>query len=200
MLHTRKSRLTFISTLTIALLGWLYYDRFIEDGNFSIIIPNTLYRSGTLSHHEWKEIRRENTPFRSVLNLRGEKTKQDWFIRETTLAKQNDIAFYTLPLSADIQPSLAEMETLIELMRAAPKPLLVHCKQGADRTGLALALYAYAIEGKPAPESAQQLSLKWGHFPWLTSKTGAMDAAFQAYTQAHPQPPTNTSTTQPKPE
>lgn len=186
MLRTRKSRITAITILATILLGWLWYDRFIEDGNFSVIVPNTLYRSATLSHHEWKEIRRENLPFRSVVNLRGGKPEDPWYERETALAKQNDIAFYTLKLSANSQPDLTTMETLVELMRAAPKPLLVHCKSGSDRTGLALALYAYAIEGKPAEEAAKQLSIKWGHFPWLTSRTGAMDAAFAAYTQAHP--------------
>ncbi len=186
MLRTRKSRILTATIIAILALGWLWYDRFIEDGNFSIIIPHTLYRSGTLSHHEWKEIRRENPPFRSVVNLSGGKPEEAWYLRETTLAKQNDIAFYTLKLSANKQPDLTTMETLVELMRAAPKPLLVHCKSGSDRTGLALALYAYAIEGKPAAEAAKQLSIKWGHFPWLTSRTGAMDAAFTAYTQAHP--------------
>lgn len=185
--RTRKTRLTLAAILAFALLGWLWYDRFIEDGNFSIIIPSTLYRSGTLSHHEWKEIRRENPPFRSVINLRGTKPDEEWYQRQTLLSQQNDIAFYTLKLSAGQQPDLATMETLVELMRAAPKPLLVHCKSGSDRTGLALALYAYAIQGQPAAQAAKQLSLKWGHFPWLTSKTKAMDTAFRAYTQSYPQ-------------
>ncbi len=185
--RTRRSRLTLAAVLITALLGWLWYDRFIEEGNFTIVIPNTLYRSATLSHHEWKEIRREHPPFNSVLNLRG-KSHAEWYTREETLSANSGITFFTLGLSANTEPDLTTMEALVEMMRAAPKPLLVHCKQGADRTGLALALYAYAIEGKPAEEAAKQLSIRWGHFPWLTSRTGAMDAAFKAYVEANPHP------------
>ncbi|RYG62328.1 MAG: protein tyrosine phosphatase [Alphaproteobacteria bacterium] len=187
MLRTRTSRITAAVLLATLILGWLWYDRFIEEGNFSIVIPHTLYRSGTLSHHEWKEIRRDNPPFRSVINLRGAHQHQEWFKREAALSQQSGISFYTYPLSAKQSPTLVTMEALVELMRAAPKPLLVHCKSGSDRTGLALALYAYAIEGKPAQVAAKQLSIRWGHFPWLSSRTNAMDNAFLAYIQAHPQ-------------
>lgn len=188
MKFPNRTRSILVITLPL-LLTWLAYDRFIEDGNFSIIVPGTLYRSATLSHHEWKEIRREQTPFRSVLNLRGVPKPggtDDWYLREESLSAQSGINFYTLAISANHRPDLTTMETLVEMMRAAPKPLLVHCKQGADRTGLALALYAYAIEGQSAEEADKQLSIRWGHFPWLTSRTGAMDAAFYEYVAAHP--------------
>jgi protein tyrosine/serine phosphatase len=184
---SKKSLLIAIALLICTAL-WLLYDRFIEDGNFTIVGENEIYRSATLSHHEWKEIRREHPPFKSVINLRGERDRQmDWYKREIDLSHKSGINFFNFPLSAGQPPSLTDMEALIELMRSAPKPLLIHCKQGADRTGLALALYNYAIKGEPAEHAAKQLSLFWGHFPWLTSRTGAMDKAFSAYVTAHPQ-------------
>ncbi|PZP39031.1 MAG: protein tyrosine phosphatase [Pseudomonas fluorescens] len=191
-----RRRTWLITAALVAAAGvWGLYDRFIEDGNFSIYKENTLYRSATLSHHEWKEILREHPPFRSVLNLRGVNDEAEWYKREKSLSAEKGIAFYTLGMSANHQPDMVTMETLVEMMRAAPKPLLVHCKQGADRTGLALALYAYAIDGKPAAEAARQMSLFWGHFPWLTSRTGAMDKAFAAYVAAHPQTTASTTLT-----
>lgn len=186
---TRK-RISIALILVFLLLGWLWYDRFIEDGNFTIVTPHTLYRSGTLSHHEWKEILRENPPFRSVLNLRGKPgdlDKNDWYTREESLSEKSGISFYTFGISANRQPTLTQMEVMVEMMRASPKPLLIHCKSGSDRTGLATALYLYAIEGKTAAEASKHLSLRYGHFPWLTSRTGAMDAAFAEYVKAHPQ-------------
>lgn len=188
MKFTRK-RLSFAAILLVLLFGWLWYDHFIEDGNFTIVTPHTLYRSGTLSHHEWKEILRENPPFRSVLNLRGKPHKADdreWYVREESLSEKSGISFYTFGISANTKPTLAQMNEMVELMRTAPKPLLIHCKSGSDRTGLATALYLYAIEGKPAEEAARNLSIRFGHFPWLTSHTGAMDAAFAEYVAANP--------------
>lgn len=186
---SRRQKQTIIAAILIVLtIGWLIYDRFIEDGNFTIVGQNEIYRSATLSHHEWKEIRREHPPFNSVINLRGEKDRvQDWYKRETDLSQQNHIDFFNFPLSATRSPSVTDMDALVEMMRAAPKPVLIHCKQGADRTGLALALYAYAVKGEKAEDAAEQLSLRWGHFPWLTSRTGAMDKAFAEYVAAHPQ-------------
>lgn len=185
-----RRKILIATALLIFTCGWFLYDHFIEDGNFDIIQPNTLYRSATLSHHEWKEILREH-PFKSVLNLRGvphNLKKEEWYQREMDASKTSGINFYTLGLSANHQPDLATTGMLVEMMRSAPKPLLIHCKQGADRTGLAVALYEYAIMGKPAPEARKQLSLYYGHFPWLTSRTGAMERAFDAYVTANPQP------------
>ena len=185
----RRHSLLFSILLLLASILWMAYDHFLEDGNFDVIIPNTLYRSATLSQHEWKQISKTN-PFKSVINLRGERP-DDWYIREVQLSKQEGINFYTLGISANHQPDLVTTETLVEMMRAAPKPLLVHCKSGADRTGLALALYQYAIAGKSATEADKQLSIHYGHFPWLTSRTAAMDRAFAAYVAAHPQTSAN---------
>ncbi len=186
-MQLRKKHLILAAILVplIALLA-VGYDHFIEDGNFAIHAPNEVYRSGTLSAHEWKEVRHKH-PFNSVINLRGTSEGAEWFERESAAAKNHEVNFYTFGLSANHKPTLEDMEVLVEMMRAAPKPLLIHCKSGSDRTGLALALYSYAIQGQSAEEAAKQLSIRYGHFPWLTSRTGAMDAAFAEYVTAHPQ-------------
>jgi len=75
------------------------------------------------------------------------------------------------------------MEELVALMKKAPKPLLVHCKAGADRTSLASALYLYAL--KHDPDADRAISIIYGHFPWLGSKTKAMDESFRNYKNSH---------------
>lgn len=45
----------------------------------------------------------------------------------------------------------AQITELLGIIRDGPKPLLVHCKSGADRAGLVLALYLFADEGVSAP-------------------------------------------------
>jgi hypothetical protein len=67
------------------------------------------------------------------------------------------------------------------ILRSAAKPLLIHCKAGSDRTGLVAALYRYAVAGEPAEQAVSELSLHFGHFPYLTSETGAMDDSFGTY-------------------
>ena len=57
---------------------------------------------------------------------------------------------------------------------------------------LVAALYLAQIENRPVDEAAGQLSLIYGHFPYLTSKTGAMDRSFRDYVAANPIPPIKT--------
>ena len=59
--------------------------------------------------------------------------------------------------------------------------MLVHCKSGADRSGLVSALFRLVEERAPPAEADQELSLVYGHFPYLTSKTVAMDESFWAF-------------------
>jgi protein tyrosine/serine phosphatase len=76
------------------------------------------------------------------------------------------------------------MDKIVQMMKDAPKPLLIHCKAGADRTSLASALYLHAVKNDKNAE--KQISILYGHFPWLGSKTGAMDRSFEKYQEIYP--------------
>jgi hypothetical protein len=67
-------------------------------------------------------------------------------------------------------------------MSTLPKPMLIHCWGGADRTGLASALYLYGVKHQGSDQAAEQLSWRYGHLPYLWwSKTRAMDNTFNRY-------------------
>ncbi len=73
-----------------------------------------------------------------------------------------------------------------EFLLAAPaffaslrKPVLFHCKSGADRAGFMSALYLIVMEGRPAAEAKKQLHWRYGHFRF--AKTGVLDAFFDTY-------------------
>jgi protein tyrosine/serine phosphatase len=66
-------------------------------------------------------------------------------------------------------------------MQRAPKPVLIHSKTGADLTGLAAAIFSYAIASHSFDEAKSQLSIRYGHFPSIVSGTGAMDASFERF-------------------
>jgi hypothetical protein len=66
--------------------------------------------------------------------------------------------------------------------------VLIHCEAGADRSGLAAALYKLIVAKSPhklivaksPPEEASaQLSFRYGHFPWLRNSTAAMARTFE---------------------
>ena len=152
---------------------------FIEKDNFRTTSAD-LYRSGQLQAGEWQKSL-DGAHYRSVLNLRGAKPYASWYKQEIKFAADHSLEHYDYALSARDAPSIDQMMDIVEVMRRAPKPLLIHCKNGSDRSGLVAALYVLAIEGRPAEEASRQLSLWYGHFPWLGSKTVAMDKALSRF-------------------
>jgi protein tyrosine/serine phosphatase len=68
---------------------------------------------------------------------------------------------------------------LIALLRDMPKPMLVHCKSGADRTGLAVTIYLHVIKGLPLTEARRALSWRYAHFSW--GKAGIVSRMLDAY-------------------
>lgn len=176
-----------LAAVVVSLLApclWVVGDTFIEDDNFRVVTAD-LYRSGQLRSTEWAESLEEHG-YRSVLNLRGGKPGDSWYDVEQQFSAEHGLTHYDFPLSANREPSLDDMARLVAIMRAAPKPLLIHCKDGADRSGLVAGLYRVAIEGTSPDTARGQLSLWYGHFPWLTSRTGAMDRALDRFIAANP--------------
>ena len=120
----------------------------------------------------------DDRKIKTVLNLRGRQNDAAWYKAERQISSERGVTYIDLPLSANEVPSDETLDRLLETMRDAEKPLLIHCEGGADRSGLAAALYRRVINGEPYEKAAEELSFRYGHFPWLTSHTGAMDRAF----------------------
>lgn len=114
----------------------------------------------------------------TVLNLRGANPGDDWFNGEVQAAERAGAHHVSLGLSATKEPDELLLAKLIETLKTAKKPILIHCSWGSDRTGLAAALYGLTVKKLTADAAAEQLSFRYGHFPWLTSETGAMDRTF----------------------
>jgi protein tyrosine/serine phosphatase len=153
-------------------------------GNIHTVEEGILYRSGQLSGARLSDTI-QTYGIRSVINLRGPNPDRGWYRDERAVSNALNIPHFDLPLSANREPEDARLQHLVRLLREAPKPVLVHCEAGSDRSGLASALYKLAVAGRPPEEAGKQLSLWYGHFPWLFSRTGAMDRAFSRFSQQH---------------
>ena len=127
---------------------------------------------------------------KTIINLRGSSRDQDWYQVETNRAQQLGAQHYDFSLSAGREVSDAEMEQILAVMHDAPKPLLIHCKNGADRSGLMSALYLYSLEGKSASAADRELTVWYGHIPHLFWRdTIAMDRSFWRFVSNHVQQP-----------
>jgi protein tyrosine/serine phosphatase len=99
---------------------------------------------------------------KTIINLRGSNPGGPRYDAELAEDKL-EVAHIDFRMSARRQLTLAHADTLIAVIRAAAKPILIHCDAGADRTGLASALYLAAIEPASEETSEEQLPIRFGH-------------------------------------
>ena len=59
------------------------------------------------------------------------------------------LTLHTVAMNDRRAPAAATLTDLIETFRRIEKPFLVHCKSGADRAGLASAIWLMTMEGVP---------------------------------------------------
>jgi protein tyrosine phosphatase (PTP) superfamily phosphohydrolase (DUF442 family) len=155
--------------------GWVALLRFT--GNIHEINGSLVLRSAQLAPEQLAELV-QTYQIKTVLNLRGEHKEEEWYRAELAVSEKRGVTHENLALSATHEPDDATLKQLIQTMKNAQTPLLIHCEAGADRSGLAAALYRLAIMGDAPEIASRQLSFRYGHFPWLWSRTGAMDRAF----------------------
>lgn len=68
---------------------------------------------------------------------------------------------------------------LLDAFETMERPFLVHCKSGADRTGLVAVLYLMIHEGKSLDDALEQLSFRFLHIK--RTATGILDHLFEMY-------------------
>ncbi len=144
-------------------------------GNFSEVLPGTLYRSNQPTALQVADYA-QRYGIKTIVNLRGSSEAASWYKNEVAAAGALGIKHIDFKMSATRQLSVEEAHKLVTLLRDAPTPILIHCKSGADRTGLASVLYLNRIAGVDEDIAERQLSIRFGHFsiPFL-SPTYAMD-------------------------
>lgn len=115
---------------------------------------------------------------RTVISLRG-KTPSANLIFEREACQELGLRLITLRLHARSLPPRSRLLRLLDIFEAAERPLLMHCKSGSDRSGLAAALYLMHIEGRPVAEARKMLS--WRYLHNRRSAMGVLDHLLDTY-------------------
>lgn len=148
-------------------------------GNFHEVEKSVVYRSSWLGAEKLEQAV-DRLGVKSVLNLCGEQPGVAWYEGEVAVSRRRGVKFVSLALSANMALDAGQVAKLAEIVRDAPKPLLIHCRAGSDRTGLACAIYV-ALRGGSYQDAREQLSLFYGHFPYFGSKSVAMDVTLERF-------------------
>jgi protein tyrosine/serine phosphatase len=146
-------------------------------GNVHVIEDDTLYRSAQLNAEKLAGMIAAYG-IKSVINLRGENRGLWWYDNEMEVTAMYGVLHFDIRMTALRGTDDATVTQLMETMRTAPRPMLIHCESGSDRTGLASALYERFVKERPAEVAGRQISFRYGHFPWLGNRTVAMDRTY----------------------
>jgi protein tyrosine/serine phosphatase len=122
---------------------------------------------------------------RTVLNLRGAADGGSQRIERDACAALG-LKLVEFRISSKEAPSREQILAAQQLFEEIAYPALMHCKSGADRTGLMSVLYLHFRKGRPIREALEQLSLRYLHLN--SGRPGVLDALFAAYLeQAEPE-------------
>ena len=156
--------------------------------NWGVVAPGRLYRSNHPLPWQIRLAARHHG-IRTVINLRGNRADCGADALSRAEAARLGLAHIDAPFESRGAPHKDRILRLAAIFQDMHEPALIHCKSGADRTGLAAGLWLM-LQGRPVAEALGQLSLRHGHV--AASRTGILDAFFKSFAvfrQANPEIP-----------
>lgn len=161
---TRKRKLLWVAALPalvgVLFLGWYLGARFVWF-NLHTVVPGQVYRSAQPSQ-AFLDKTVQADGIRCILKLNSPK-ESTWSHDEAAEASRLGVKMINLTMAVTRLPTRAELLALIDAISTAPRPLLIHCKFGADRTGVASTLLAMHDGASFDEATAAQLSWKYFH-------------------------------------
>ena len=135
-----------IFLLLLAAAGvYAYYVYEISD-NFKPVVEKKVYRSAQPDKEtlvSWLD----QYNFKTIINLRG--PTSDFAEMETEICKQNDVDIYHVKMNAYKKIPSNVLIDLVDTIDKIKTPVLLHCRQGVDRSGTASALAAWLLGLEP---------------------------------------------------
>lgn len=130
--------------------------------NFHAIEEGQAYRSPQLSGDALAWVI-DRYGIRTVVNLRGSNPDEKWYRDESAVCREKGVTLVDLAFSSQRLPDPELLAALLETLRTAQRPILIHCQGGADRTGAAAALYRMAVLNQPREQAMAELSADYWH-------------------------------------
>jgi hypothetical protein len=98
---------------------------------------------------------------RGLINLRGSNPGHFWWRYETRVCARMDIVHCDVKLNSRQLPTQAALAALIRAFDGVPRPFLLKCSGGQDRTSLAAALYLLHRSGWRGMTDAEKQFSSW---------------------------------------
>lgn len=122
---------------------------------------------------EWAEM-----GIKTNINLRGESPK-GFYLLEKEACEKHGITMVDFRVYSRDTHTPEKIRAAKELFETIEYPAVMHCKSGADRTGIMGVLYRHFRMGDSIEEAMEQLKFKYLHVK--QGKTGMLDFFFKDY-------------------
>ena len=162
-----KNKKVIILIFAMPILVFVLYFGYLDNRIYAVI-EGKIYRSAQLSPHMLQQVITAKN-IKTIINLIGVRKGESWYQLEKETALKNNVKLYNVALPDHDWPKYRALNALVDFLIHAETPLLLHCRRGADRTGMASAI-ALAIEQQlPIFEIKKQFSWRYGVIPYLGS-------------------------------
>lgn len=161
--RARWLRLPIVAALAVLIGfgGYVFYHRVLR-GNFHVVVPEQVYRAAQPTGQGFRTWV-DQYGIRSIINLRGGDTDKPIVQDVIAAADELGVDYHSLYLENYRHIPPEHLRLLIEMIEQSRQPMLLHCRSGADRSGLASAIAAMAIGQQSYEKAREHLSLKYLH-------------------------------------
>lgn len=170
-----------LALVSIGAAGWLR-----GSSNFHAVVEGAFYRSAQPSMEQlarWCE----ELGLATVVVLRDD-SNPELYREEATTVEAAGARFVHLPISDRALPERLGLLEIVRTIETAPQPILMHCRAGADRTGLVSVMAAMALGGQTYERARDQLSMRFLHFGGDPLAVEGVLAKYEAYCERHGRP------------
>lgn len=115
---------------------------------------------------------------RTIVNLRGRGPLGTYWLERDACSRLG-LTLVDFRLRSYEAPSREQLHRARALLTEVEYPILIHCKSGADRTGLMGVLYRVVRESASIRDARRELSLRYGHLRCLDA--GILDHFLDCY-------------------
>jgi protein tyrosine phosphatase (PTP) superfamily phosphohydrolase (DUF442 family) len=142
----------------VGLISYILFN--LLTGNFHTVIDQKVYRSAQISSSDLEYyVKKYN--IKSIVNLRNDVKNRYSLRNEKLIAQKYHINYYNIQLASQQLPKLTDLKQLVNVLETAPTPILIHCKAGADRTGLASAISILLDDNRDIDDMEDQISWQY---------------------------------------
>jgi hypothetical protein len=154
-------------SLAVAIGGAIWWHISLNP-RFFPVIDNQVYRSAQLSASRLDAVI-QTYGIRTIIALLGSEKGASWYENEKAVAERHQIQMLNIGFGSHELPQYNRLNQLVDAMLSVPRPILLHCYRGADRSGMASAIALILNDASSLETIEKQFSWRFGVIPYSNS-------------------------------